>query len=300
MLTSYFISNFRNRRMIDPMATIDMRRCLYGLGQINIHILDDAQILTLGETSFGNGQLYIPSQRGHRAVIPPRMAADAAAPCNSATTAWTLGQLSAKYESGSNGPGTVSSGEGDAGGVSYGTYQMTSKPHGGTVKTFVASSSFPWRSKFVNLTPGSAEFTAQWKAIAKQSKDALHEAEHDFIKKTHYDPLVNRVEQDCQINVDGRTHALRDVMWSTAVQHGPATDIVSTAITRLCLPSAALIRNLKYDYDIIGAVYAERGAEGKDGALTHFRRNSKAVQDGVRSRFKRELADALKEFYTLG
>jgi hypothetical protein len=221
---------------------------------------------------------------------------------------WTLGQLSAKYESGNRGPETVSSGAGDAGGVSYGTYQMTSQTvdrHGrvtvgGTVKEFVSSASFPWRSRFVNLTPGSAEFTAEWKALAKQARDALHAAEHDFIKKTHYDPLVNRVQQDCQIDIDSRTHALRDVVWSTAVQHGRGTEIVSTAITRLGMPSAALIRNLKYDYDIIVGVYAERGAEGKDGALVYFRRNSKAVQDGVRARFKRELADALKEFYSLG
>jgi hypothetical protein len=240
--------------------------------------------------------------------MPPRMAGDAQAPSNSATTAWTLGQLSAKYESGSHGPETVSSGKGDPGGVSYGTYQMTSQvidrhgraKVGGTVKEFVTSASFPWRSRFANLAPGSVEFTAQWKAIAKQFRDALHTAEHDFIKKTHYDPLVNRVEQDCQINIESRTHALRDVVWSTAVQHGGATDIISTAITRLCLPSAALIRNLRYDYDIIIGVYAERGAEGSNGALVYFRRSDRHQQDGVRARFKRELADALKEFYTLG
>ena len=42
-----------------------------------------------------------------------------------------LGSLSSKYETGGRGPGTVSSGVGDAGGVSYGSYQMTSKPAGG-------------------------------------------------------------------------------------------------------------------------------------------------------------------------
>jgi len=35
-----------------------------------------------------------------------------------------LGDLSSKYETGGNGPTTVSSGKGDAGGVSYGSYQM--------------------------------------------------------------------------------------------------------------------------------------------------------------------------------
>src|ERR1043166_4761527 len=35
-----------------------------------------------------------------------------------------LGSLSAKYETGGRGPGVVSSGAGDYGGVSYGSYQM--------------------------------------------------------------------------------------------------------------------------------------------------------------------------------
>src|SRR5688572_28910467 len=38
-----------------------------------------------------------------------------------------LGKLSAKYETGGRGPGTVSTGAGDRGGVSYCSYQMASK-----------------------------------------------------------------------------------------------------------------------------------------------------------------------------
>lgn len=38
-----------------------------------------------------------------------------------------LGSLSAKYESGNRGAGTVSGGKGDRGGVSYGQYQLASK-----------------------------------------------------------------------------------------------------------------------------------------------------------------------------
>ena len=56
-----------------------------------------------------------------------------------AATLWVLGSLSSKYETGGRGPGTVSSGIGDAGGVSYGSYQMTSRPRGGTVARFVAA-----------------------------------------------------------------------------------------------------------------------------------------------------------------
>ena len=48
---------------------------------------------------------------------------------------WKLGDTSKKYEVGNGGAGTVSSGTGDAGGVSYGTYQLSSKT--GTCAKFV-------------------------------------------------------------------------------------------------------------------------------------------------------------------
>ncbi|CCH48492.1 protein of unknown function [Pseudodesulfovibrio piezophilus C1TLV30] len=60
----------------------------------------------------------------------------------------SLGKLSEKYETGGRGAGTVSTGKGDPGGVSYGLYQMTSKNHetgetGGTVEQYVESDDFP-------------------------------------------------------------------------------------------------------------------------------------------------------------
>ncbi len=57
-----------------------------------------------------------------------------------------LGKLSEKFETSGRGPGTVSGGQGDPGGRSYGSYQMTSKPNGGTVKRFVSQPNFPFRN----------------------------------------------------------------------------------------------------------------------------------------------------------
>src|ERR1044071_2404337 len=75
-----------------------------------------------------------------------------------------LGELSAKYETGGRGPGTVSTGAGDPGGVSYGSYQMATKM--GTVARFIAQAGFPWAKDFQGLAPGTAQFTAVWKRIA--------------------------------------------------------------------------------------------------------------------------------------
>jgi LysM repeat protein len=53
-------------------------------------------------------------------------AAAAAGALGEALAEFVLGTLSAKYETGGRGPGTVSTGAGDRGGVSYGSYQMAS------------------------------------------------------------------------------------------------------------------------------------------------------------------------------
>jgi len=198
-----------------------------------------------------------------------------------------LGKLSAKYETGGRGPGTVSTGAGDRGGVSYGSYQMASKM--GVPARFVGQSGFPWAQDFQNLVPGTAQFTACWKRIAAAQADAFQEAQHAYIKKTHYDMLAAKIRSDDNLDVNSRSHALQDVVWSTAVQHGGATPIVHRACAKLtCKPT-----DPQYDEQLIRAIYAERGRTKPDGNLAYFSSNSASVQKGVANRFKSELQDAL-------
>lgn len=198
-----------------------------------------------------------------------------------------LGALSAKYETGGRGPGTVSTGAGDKGGVSYGSYQMASKM--GVPARFVSQAGFPWLDDFRNLVAGTAEFTACWKRIAAAQAEAFQQAQHSYIKKTHYDPLAAKILADDNLNVNSRSRALQDVVWSTAVQHGGATPIVHRACGRVtCTPT-----DPKYDEELIRAIYAERGKKKPDGNLAYFSGNSESVQKGVSNRFKNELQDAL-------
>ena len=199
----------------------------------------------------------------------------------------TLGALSAKYETGGRGPGTVSTGAGDKGGVSYGSYQMASKM--GVPAKFVTQSGFPWLQDFKGLVAGSAPFSACWKRIAAAQKDAFQEAQHAYIKKTHYDKLCSKILSDDNLDIDSRSRALQDVIWSTAVQHGGATPIIHRACARVkCAPT-----DPKYDEELIRAIYAERGKKKADGKLAYFSGNSASVQKGVANRFKSELQDAL-------
>src|SRR3954465_4627119 len=92
-----------------------------------------------------------------------------------------LGRLSEKYESGNRGPATVSTGKGDPGGVSYGTYQLASKI--GRADEFVKKY---YPDEFKGLKGGTAEFTAKWKELAANDAAGLRKKEHAFIKETHY------------------------------------------------------------------------------------------------------------------
>jgi murein DD-endopeptidase MepM/ murein hydrolase activator NlpD len=198
-----------------------------------------------------------------------------------------LGSLSAKYETGGRGPGTVSTGAGDRGGVSYGSYQMATKM--GVPARFVTQAGFPWVRDFKDLVPGTAQFTACWKRIAEAQTDAFQQAQHEYIKKTHYDLLAAKILSDDNVDVNSRSRALQDVIWSTAVQHGGATPIVHRACAKLtCAPG-----DPQYDEQLIRAIYGERGKTKPDGNLAYFSSNSASVQKGVANRFKSEMQDAL-------
>ena len=199
-----------------------------------------------------------------------------------------LGKLSAKFETGNRGAGTVSTGAGDKGGVSYGSYQMSSKL--GVAGRFVAQLDASFRNEFGSLNPGSAEFTAVWKRLAATQPKEFQERQHAFIKKTHFDPLVTKIKNEDGVDVTTRSHALQDVIWSTAVQHGGASSIPHVAHATLGINTD----NPEFDKRFIVAIYGERGRKRADGNLAHFSGNRPDVQQGVANRFKSEQSDALK------
>lgn len=214
-------------------------------------------------------------------------AAGAAAGALGEAIAEALGTLSAKYETGGRGPGVVSTGAGDPGGVSYGSYQMASKM--GVPQKFVKQNGFPWLADFQNLTAGSSEFTACWKRIAANETDAFQKCQHEYIKKTHYDLLAAKILSDDGLDVNTRSCALQNVVWSTAVQHGGGTSMVHKALANVTCART----DPGFDEQLIRAIYAERGRKKADGNLVYFSSSSPNVQKGVANRFKNELNDAL-------
>lgn len=203
-----------------------------------------------------------------------------------AAGAWTaaftdadLGALSEKYESGGRGPGTVSTGIGDPGGVSYGTYQFASKI--GRADEFVKQY---YPKEFEGLKGGTPEFTAKWKALAEKDPVALHAKEHDYIRVSHYEPQVAFLKE-AGFDVAQLSRVGRDCVWSTAVQHGPRSNVITAALKANAKPAEA---------EFLKAVYAERGRKSEDGKkLARFQRVSDSWIPGLTKRFESELADAL-------
>lgn len=194
-----------------------------------------------------------------------------------------LGKLSEKYETGGRGPGTVSSGKNDPGGASYGSYQLTSQTvkkvkgkqiivTGGRVEEFLKSpEGQKWRREFDGLTPGSSEFSSKWKEIATRDAAAFHAAQHTFTKRTHYDVQTQRLNNKLGLDVSKRSTTLQNVVWSTAVQHGPRTSLINSALKGQDLSKMS-------DREIIQEIYEERSRK----------------HPTYKKRYKDELADALQ------
>jgi hypothetical protein len=204
-----------------------------------------------------------------------------------AADAEKLGTLSEKYESGNRGPSTVSTGKGDPGGVSYGTYQLASKI--GRADEFVKKH---YPDEFKGLKGGTEEFTKRWKELAEKDADGLRKKEHQFIKETHYDPQVAKLAKDLKLDVSKRSAAFRDVVWSTAVQHGPNTDVIVVAVNILLKGDVKLVD--LGDEELIKAVYAERGRKTEDGKLARFKGVSADWIPALTKRFESEQKDALE------
>lgn len=203
-----------------------------------------------------------------------------------------LGILSEKYESNGD-PGCVSSGEGDYGGKSYGAWQLSSKL--GSLDNFVnwlSGENNEFYTKLINarkLDNGSncgKNFDAAWKTIAKEHYNEFYNLQHTYTKITFYNDLVNRLEKSGDFNKILNDFSARNVLWSTAVQHG------GYGAYRIIEP----LKNISNIEDFITAVYKERGRRNSKGALVHFPNCSKAVQEAVASRYNREREDAIRMY----
>lgn len=137
-----------------------------------------------------------------------------------------VGRLSARYESGREGIAAI--GYDRTGGTSYGKYQIASRV--GSMKQFLdfldreAPELAERLRKAGPANTGSRRgaMPNEWRAIAKEIPERFEALQESFIHESHYRPAVEAIVQRTGLEAATLSPAMREVIWSTAVQHGPA------------------------------------------------------------------------------
>lgn len=189
------------------------------------------------------------------------------------------GIVSEKYESGGRGVATVSTGKGDAGGVSYGKHQLSSKS--GTMAAFLNSKfGSAYKARFGATKPGNKDFSAIYSAIAKERPLEFATNQFLYIAATHYDPQVAKLKAN-GIDVANRNVAVQECVFSVSVQYGPNTSLIVNALKT----------NFKgTDAEFISKVQEYR----KNTVGVYFKSSSKKTQQSVADRAVDEQNDLLK------
>jgi type VI secretion system secreted protein VgrG len=180
----------------------------------------------------------------------------------SSKSTWQLGDLSARFETGGRSiaaaAGMVSSGVRDRGGISYGAYQLASSAAGGNqVQNFLQHEGAQWAPSFSGLDPiEPGAFGQQWRTIAQQTPAEFFSAQHAYIQRTHYDPVVNYLLDQTGLDIRSQPAAVQDAVWSASVQHGGAKFFLTEAIN---LADQQTSRSSEdYPSTLINAIYDRR------------------------------------------
>ena len=201
-----------------------------------------------------------------------------------------LGDLSKKYESNGE-PGTISSGYGDAGGKSYGMYQFSSTM--GVVDKYVKwlqENGYWFGDELAKYTVGSSYFDDAWVFLANSdNRGDFERSQHDFTKAMYYDKACNALF-NCGFIVSRHSKAMKDVVWSRAVQYGPyqVPEMFDEACKSLGFPNLSYVDHISFDERMIKAIYLEVCS------TPAWTNGSPALREGLYNRFASECDDAIK------
>ena len=201
------------------------------------------------------------------------------------------GTLSSQFESGEAGIAAI--GYDSHGGTSYGKYQISSKA--GSMDHFIKflRSESPAYAKRLaaageaNTGSKSGAMPNEWKKIAKENPALFEDLQERFIHDSHYKPALQAVSQRTGLSGEHMSPALQEVLWSTAVQHGPngAARIFSRAMAGLDENVAKNPGTEAFEKAMIENVYAARS--------TQFGSSTQRVQNAVQNRLEQEKGLAL-------
>lgn len=198
----------------------------------------------------------------------------------------SISALATKGESGnSNGnPGIINnqSASKDAGGLSFGSFQIATKT--GTMKDFLTYAQKENPKIFQKLeraggnagaTTGSAQFQNEWKNIAAENPQEFHKLQESFIKNTHYEPQMKMLKKS-GIDLSARSNAVQNVVFTMATSEGPGSKTILNALSGKDISKMS-------DREIITSIYDQKAA-----TLKQTYKNSPELMPGLTKRYGKE------------
>ena len=196
-----------------------------------------------------------------------------------------LGSLAAQFESGKDGIAAI--GYDRVGGTSYGKYQIASRV--GTMNSFLSflDAEAPDIAKQLR-TAGPANTGSRrgkmpevWQKLAAEQPARFEALQEKFIHDSHYAPALDALTRAAGIDPAKLSPAMQEVLWSTAVQHGPAgaARIFNRAVSK------GSFDNMQAERKLIDNVYAIRAEQ--------FGSSTEQVRASVRNRLRQEKGLAL-------
>ena len=238
-----------------------------------------------------------PSVPAHTPKQPAPVAIPDMAPAKMASgqpQATEVGFLAAKFESGDQGIAAI--GYDGTGGTSYGKFQISSKA--GTMAKFITylESAAPDIARQLsqagpaNTGGRSGKMPQTWKAIAAAEPTRFEQLQTDFIMGSHFQPAMSSIAEATGVAFGSLPPVLQEVVFSTAVQHGPsgAARIVSTAVNKVGadnLTESSSSMEERAGQELIRQIYDLRSRQ--------FGSSTSRIRAAVQSRLRTEMQDAL-------
>lgn len=212
-----------------------------------------------------------------------------------------------QYESNGN-CSTVSDGGGDLGGISYGSYQLSS--NAGSVQRFLDfAKNYPdnnlanYGYELAQYPINSEDFIYRWRELGQVDPDGFGELQDAFAMETYYNPACFSL-QDNYYDVGSKSLAIKACVFSRAIQYGAGNvvELFTTAVNRMGYENLSYVNDKSFDYDVIANIYdflveecdnAYQTSSGLYHSPNDWCNGSYDVIQGLRNRFVNEKSQLL-------
>lgn len=180
------------------------------------------------------------------------------------------------------------------------------------VHDFVASpEAGAWAARFRGKAPATKPFNDEWRSIAASDPTGFEAAQRAFVVRRNYSVGAQKVRQDAAYELERASPGVRQVFFSTAVQHGGTGGGSLFARAVLEVDKALRRSDPRYEPALINALYDQRVEQRRTYALAarakaeSFKRsgdtknariwsgNAQTAETDARRRYPRERYDAL-------